>query len=265
MTFNGYATPRIVDSPDECFFYHTMELPKLGLVPGLWDLRGRATEYLGKNKLSGKRVLELGSASGFLTFEIERQGAEVVGYDLSEQQDWDSVPYAGLDMAKEAARRKEHIRQLNNSFWLSHRLFNSKARMICGSIYGVPQEAGTFDVSVFGSILLHLRDPFLALQKSLALTREMVIVTDVRSRWSVPVPQGIKRLLPKPLRRPAMRFIPDFERNHPTDTWWRLDPEVVVHFLGILGFEKTKVSYHSQLFRGRSLPLFTVVGQRTKG
>jgi SAM-dependent methyltransferase len=265
MVFTGYATPRTVNDLDECFFYHTTELPGVGLIPGLWDLRGRVNEYLGHVALSGQRVLELGSASGFLTFEMERQGAEVVGYDLSEEQEWDSVPYAALEMSKEVDRRKEHIRKLNNSFWLSHSLMDSKARMIYGSVYSVPPEAGPFDVAVFGSILLHLRDPFLALQQSLRLTRRTAVITDMRSRWSLPIAGRLRRLLPRPIRRPAASFVPDPERNWPTDTWWRLNPEVITTFLGVLGFEQARVTYHTQVFQGRRLPLFTVVGERTKG
>src|SRR5205085_2664900 len=40
-----FAAPRRVESPDECFFYHTMELPGVGLVRGQWDLRGRFDGY----------------------------------------------------------------------------------------------------------------------------------------------------------------------------------------------------------------------------
>lgn len=76
---------------------------------------------------------------------------------------------------------------------------------------------------------------------------------------------GLKMLLPKQLRRPAARFIPDYQRNRPTDTWWRLDPDIIVNFLGVLGFERTRVTYHTQIFQGRKLPLFTVIGERTRG
>ncbi len=75
-----FANPRAV-SPDECWFYHVMDLPGLGLVGGHWDLRGRIHEYIGHVEFAGKRVLDIGTASGFLTFEMERLGAEVVSFD----------------------------------------------------------------------------------------------------------------------------------------------------------------------------------------
>src|SRR5436190_7409780 len=88
-----FAQPRIVADAIECDFYHTMEIPGHGLVRGQWDLRGNVDEYLGNFDFAGKRVLEIGPASGFLTFELERRGAEVVAVDVGDQKPWDFVPY----------------------------------------------------------------------------------------------------------------------------------------------------------------------------
>ena len=35
-----YAQPRHIADPQNCFFYHTIELPGIGVVKGPWDLRG---------------------------------------------------------------------------------------------------------------------------------------------------------------------------------------------------------------------------------
>jgi hypothetical protein len=69
-----YASPR---SPalHSCDFYHVMDLPGVGQVGGQWDLRGRVDDYLGHVELRGKRILEIGPASGFLTVEMEKRGA----------------------------------------------------------------------------------------------------------------------------------------------------------------------------------------------
>jgi 2-polyprenyl-3-methyl-5-hydroxy-6-metoxy-1,4-benzoquinol methylase len=87
-----YASPRVVTDLADCIFYHSMDLPEHGTVHGLVDLRGGVDEYLGGVDLHGKRVLEMGTADGFLCFEMERRGADVVAYDLSEAQHWDFVP-----------------------------------------------------------------------------------------------------------------------------------------------------------------------------
>ena len=88
-----YAQPRLIDDINDCYFYHTMDVPGYGHVEGEWDLRGKESEYLGRIPLKGKRVLEVGTASGFLCFYMENQGAQVVAYDLSPAEDWDMVPY----------------------------------------------------------------------------------------------------------------------------------------------------------------------------
>src|SRR5262245_3131908 len=114
MSESIWAEPRHVASVEDCYFYHTMDIPGHGLGHGEWDLRAREASYLGHVELKGKRVLELGTASGHRCFAMERMGAEVVGYDLSDRQEWDIVPFAGVDVREHIARRKEHIRRLNN-------------------------------------------------------------------------------------------------------------------------------------------------------
>ncbi|NLP06290.1 methyltransferase domain-containing protein [Candidatus Fermentibacteria bacterium] len=265
LSYEGYAEPKLVERLEDCFFYHTMDLPGLGTVEGCWDLRTGAREYLGNVEFAGMRVLDIGTANGFLAFHMESRGAEVTGYDLSPAQDWDTVPYAGRDSSIEEEQRREQIGRMNNAFWLAHRLLRSRVRLAQGAVYDMPPSLGSFDICVFGSILLHLRDPFLAMQRGLALTSSTAIVTDMLPRSYLVPRLGAMRMLPGRLRRPAMRFSPDFRACSPTDTWWKLYPETVEEFLGVLGFEDTRLSFHRQLFRGRNLPLFTIVAKRTKG
>jgi hypothetical protein len=230
---------------------------------------------MGAVRLDGKRVLELGTADGYISFEMERQGAEVVSYDLSEDYRWDVVPYArqstdparsrdpGYWLATEE-RFKDGIRRINNAYWLCHRAHESKARMVYGTIYDVPAEIGEVDVVTLGAVLLHTRDPFGAMASPLRLARETVIVTEPRDRLSLPPAlRRARNLVPKRLRRPAMRFIPDWSAAKDPDGWWALSPELIVAFIGVLGFEQTTVTHHSQLYMGRRRPMFTVVGHRT--
>lgn len=236
-------------------------------MEGEWDLRQRIDDYLGHVNFRGKRVLELGTASGFVCFHMERQGADVVAYDLSDKQGWDIVPYAQVDYSGFMQERRNHIKKLNNAFWLCHRAFNSLSRMVYGDVYSVPPAIGEVDISTFCSILLHVRDPFMALASGLKLTRETVIITEPAGK--LPLPSFI-RALPKPFRsRSVMTFLPDWRRQEPKETWWRLSPRVVRQFIGALGFEKTTVTYHFQKYRRGpitvTLPQFTVVGQRTSG
>jgi hypothetical protein len=61
-----------------------------------------------------------------------------------------------------------------------------------------------------------------------------------------------------------MTFIPDYRRREPKDAWWHLSPAVIREFLGVLGFEDSRVSFHTQLHERRPTPMFTVVANRTR-
>jgi hypothetical protein len=260
-----YATPQAVTQLGDCYFYHTMDIPSYGHVDGEWDLRKGIAAYLGNFDFTGKRVLELGTADGFVGFQMEQRGAELVAYDLSPAQDWDVVPFARSDPQSFLSQRRERIRRLNNAFWLCHEAFGSRARLVHGDVYSVPSEIGPVDVSVFGSILLHVRDPFRTLQQSLRITRQAVIVTDLLGRLSFAPHFGrVRDFLPARSRRPSLRFLPDWRTGRFEDAWWRLSPGIVTAFLGVLGFEKTAVSFHRQPLQGRARRLFTVVGHRTR-
>jgi len=248
-----YAQPQAVTDLDECFFYHAIDLPGYGTVPGPWDLRGKAGEYLGNVEFKGKRVLEIGTASGFLCFYMESQGAEVVAYDLSENDAWDVVPYAGWDYRHEITNSKEHIRRINNGYWLAHRALTSSARVMHGNVYNVPGDIGLVDVAVLSSVLLHVRGPFLALQNALRLTLEKVIIVE-----RVPEEDRYN------LKGPYARFLPEPSLTDPTETWWVLSPEVLKKFIGVLGFDDVEITYHTQVWKGATIPLFTLVGQRTR-
>jgi hypothetical protein len=253
-----YAEPRTVTDLEECYFYHSMEIPGYGLVEGPWDLRGGVDDYLGGVDLRDKRVLEVGTASGFLCFTMEGRGADVVAYDLSDKQSWDVVPYAQYDHESFDAERREHLRKLNNSWWLAHRAFESSAKVVYGTVYQIPDEIGRVEVATYGNVLRHFRDPFLALERGLGLTTETAIVTENPSlRYSLP--QMAASLL-----KPNMAFLPNYERVQPRESWWHFTPASIKQMLGVLGFEDTTVKYHVQRFEGRRNPQFTVVGRRTR-
>jgi len=249
---NIYEEPRVIQDINQCIFYHTMDLPGMGRIKGNWDLRAGLREYLGNVNFQGKRVLDVGCANGVLSFYMEQQGAEVISYDLSKEYDWDMVPFAKWKYCEHISKeRKTIIDKINNGYWFAHRLLNSKAKVVYGTVYGIPQDIGPVDIAVYGSILLHLRDPFLALQNGLRLTRETVIVTEVLRGQDVPT------------KEPYLGFLPDPKKLEPVDTWWDLRPQLTERMLGVLGFEDTKVTYHTQLYEGKANQLYTVVGHRT--
>ncbi|MEE9293558.1 MAG: class I SAM-dependent methyltransferase [Phycisphaerae bacterium] len=260
MPDNGiYAEPRVVTDLDECFFYHSMDIPGHGFVQGEWDLRNDVDDYLGRVDFKGKRVLEIGTASGFLCMELEKRGAEVIAFDLSDQQLADIVPYAKADLEDHTRRSRVGIARINNSFWFNHGAHQSKAKVVYGTVYNMPEAIGPVDIVTFGSILPHLRDPFQALYQGCRFAKDTVIVTDVISRRYLPI-FWLSRL-----GIAAKVFLPDYTKSEAMLSWWILTPEIIRRSIGVLGFEDVTTIYHTAPYKGKKARLFTVVGKRTCG
>lgn len=257
-----YASPRAISSIDECSFYHTMDIPEVGTVEGLWDLRGVEEQYLGHVSFTGKRVLEVGPASGVLSFYMERKGATVVALDLDEHQEWDVVPYANIDYRLWQEERQGKLRFLNNSFWYCHQALNSRVQVVYGSVYAIPREIGEVDISVMSSVLLHLRDPFLALQNTLALTTDKVIITEPFYPHFL-LGSFTEFMARIGIRLPICTFIPRIHRPE-MGTWWWFTPEAIRRFLSVLGFASHRTTYHfGARHKGRRQLMHTIVGERT--
>jgi hypothetical protein len=152
--------------------------------------------------------------------------------------------------------------------------------MVHVTVYTVPAEIEPVDVATFSAVLLHVRDPFRALERALRLTRETAIVTEMFKddrtwHYTMPPLGRLERLL-RLIRRKcvgrsdesAIVFLPDAHRSYPKETWWYLTPAFVQRSLGVLGFEETSVTYHYQKWRTddryHELPMYTVVGRRTR-
>ncbi|MGD2108242.1 MAG: methyltransferase domain-containing protein [Phycisphaerae bacterium] len=254
-----YAEPLTITDRDDCLFYHTLDIPGVGVIPGEWDLRDDVDNYLGGVEFRGKRVLELGSASGFLCAEMEKRGADVVAYDLSPDFLIDIVPYARVDLQEHSVSGKEGARRLNNAFWFTHRALNLNAKMAHGTVYDIPSAIGPVDIVTFGSILEHVRDPVLALKQGCRMSRERVVVTNVVSRRFMPM-YWLGRI-----GIACKAFLPDHRHGTGMVSWWILTPEFVRRSIGMLGFEEATIRYHSAIYKGRKARLYTVVGKRTAG
>lgn len=217
----AYHEPQPVADLSDCHFYHATDLPGIGEIPGHWDLRAVIEDYLGRFDFAGKRALDVGTASGFLTFEMERRGAEVVSFDVATSSQWNAVPYVGIEDPVDLALTMERLR---NAYWLSHAKHGSQARVGYGSIYELPAELGAFDVVVLGMILGHLRDPLGGLHAASRLSREWMIVTN--QLFDAEQPMAV--LMPS--------------REHVEHrAFWGLSVECVRRMLGIVGFEVVRV------------------------
>src|SRR3954462_4029433 len=175
------AAPRFIERLEDCFFYHAMELPGFGLVPAHWDLRGRFDDYVGGINVAQKSVLDVGTATGFLSFAAEKRGASrVVSFDQSDGAEQTFLPFKDKlyyrDRERWSEQYRAEIERWKNAYWLSHRLLGSKAEVFYGNIYELPIALGAFDIAIVGSVLEHLSDPISALGSIARLTKERMIV-----------------------------------------------------------------------------------------
>src|SRR3984957_2659484 len=238
-------------------WYHAFELPDGTVLPGVWDLRGHESDYLGGVDLAGKRVLELGPATGYLTFTMERMGAEVVAFEAGFDVSIDTLPVKGEDQHVERLRvMQETIDRNHDAWWYLHRTLGSSAKFVQGNIYDMPADLGTFDITLVGAILLHLREPWGALSQAAARTTDTMIVTE-------PLQDDTQ-----PLETNIMRFSPSAE--HHMTNWWSIYPGAVVSMLSRLGFGRTETTMHTQRHHlahdigadAIEQRMYTVVGRR---
>lgn len=251
-----FETPWQIASLADCNFYHTTDIPGVGTVEGQWDLRNTVDEYLGGYDFSGKRVLEIGPATGFLTFEIEKTAREVVAVELPMDRDfWNSVPYESMGLARgkkdgwtDAEKQfHEHIGRIRNGFWYCHQKFGSKAKVYHGSAENLPEVLGEFDVVILASVLLHSRSPLAILESCARLVTETVIITECS--WS-DLGEG-----------PVCSLVPTAE-NMAWDTWWRFTPRFFTQFLEVLGFTRHTVNIDQHLADKRPVGMFTITSSR---
>ncbi len=252
---NIYATPQVINDIKDCYFYHSVDLPVQGTVEGQWDLRQNIVDYLGNVEFKNKRVLDVACKNGALSFHMEGQGAEVVSYDLDKSSDWDLVPFVKWRESERKSYQHDRLRieKLNRAYWYCHKLLNSNVKVVYGPMYKIPDTIGLFDISIFGSILLHLRDPFLALQNGLRLTKDTVVIAEPLRASTISKSE------------PCLKFLPNAKNFGPKETWWDIRPEWVVQAIGVLGFEDVKINYHTQRYEDEDVELYTVVGKRTHG
>jgi SAM-dependent methyltransferase len=250
MTSELYATPRDVGDPANCTFYHTMDLPGYGVVDGHWDLRGNVDRYLGGVNLKGKSVLDVGCASGFLSFEMEQRGARVTSFDADDACRYHHLPFQDGDfMAHHDAwleANNQWLTRLHNSYWLAHRALGSHNRVVHGDVYDIPAELGPFDVCVIGQILIHLRDPIQALTSVARVCKDTLVISEAMLNTQ----RRIARFDATAARGPVYHF-------------WLLSRGTYRELLAMLGFEIRRFTRNKYLCHGKRARICTIVAQRT--
>jgi len=167
-------------------WYHSIELADGYVTPGWFDLRPFVEHYGLPLDMAGMRALEVGTWDGFWAFEMERRGADVVALDLESESDLDWPPRRRP--ATWSAERR------GDGFRLAKEIRGSQVERVEMSIYrATAEELGSFDLIFCGSVLLHLRDQLLALERIANLCRGTFISAEEYDRPSSLVPFPVSR------------------------------------------------------------------------
>ena len=177
----------LLDRARDRSWYHTLELAPGHVTSGMFDLRPYVDRYGLPERLEGKRCLDVGTWDGFWAFEMERRGAaEVVALDLDDERDLDWPP------RRRPAQPPGEER--GSGFALAHQIYDSHVKRVSLSVYqALADELGTFDVVMCGSVLMHLRDQLLALERIAGLCDGLFISAEEYDRLAGFVPFPVAR------------------------------------------------------------------------
>ena len=140
-------------------WYHTLELPHGIVTPGYTDHRASLPLYGLPSDMRGMRVLDVATFDGYWAFEMERRGAQVLAIDIGSWAEFD-YPRALRSLAVGADERVT-----GGGFALAKELLGSHVERQIVSVYQLdPSQVGQFDFVFLSDLLLHLRDPQLALE-----------------------------------------------------------------------------------------------------
>ena len=227
-----YSAPQAVQSPDECDFYHSLDLPALGTVEGSWDFRGRFDEYTGYHSLANKSVLDVGTATGFFSFEAEKRGAKVVSLDLVDAKQHRRLPFPQnlrqTNPDQWYAERNDRVARVKKSYWLAHREYNSNNKVCYSDIYNIPDDLDAFDVVLVGQILVHLPDVVSAIESVARHCRSTFIVSEGMVDND---------------DRGFSNFLARYDKPEQDFAFWHHSTGLYIHLLGILGFKLLRKSF----------------------
>lgn len=122
----AFTTPGVNDSPRELALLDSIGLPK---------------------SCAKLRVLDIGCADGFFSFEMERRGGDVTALD------------------RQPAR--------GSGFAIARRQLGSRVKYVEDTVYNLnPKHYGMFDLILFLGVIYHLRHPVLALDRIRSIARD---------------------------------------------------------------------------------------------
>jgi tRNA (mo5U34)-methyltransferase len=169
-------TRALVDRINKIWWYHTIDLGEGIATAGWTDDRDQVGHHGLPESLRGLRCLDVANWDGFWAFEMERRGAsEVVAIDI-ERFDHCDIP--ARYKPEKVAREVDH--PTGTGFRLAQEVLGSGVRRETCNVYDLsPDRLGFFDIVIVSDLLLHLRDPQLALERIHSVCRGTTLVAEV--------------------------------------------------------------------------------------
>jgi hypothetical protein len=208
----------------DCLFYHSFDFPDGTSVVGEWDMRGQFADYIGHVPMQGKTVCDVGTASGFLTFEAEKAGARVTSFDADSTARYTPLPHLrGMlhtSRTTKQAEQESWLTAVKKSYWFSHTKYSSSTRAIYGDVFELAK-IGQFDCVILGQILVHNKSPIDIIAAAAQACKQDLIITE--GMWEI--------------QEPALRFLGGADRPEDYFSWWLASPAWYIEIARMLGFE----------------------------
>jgi tRNA (mo5U34)-methyltransferase len=225
------------------YWWHSIDLGDGLITPGAKSatLLRTERETMDLPDLRGKTVLDIGGWDGYFAFAAERAGAERVAVldhyvwslDLVGQQAyWSECQAAGVEPEPYEQTR----------FWQPDALpgkagFDTAREALGSNVEAIVANFaeddiarfGQWDVVLFLGVLYHLQDPFDALKRLRAVTRELAVI-----ETEAIVVTGHEDV-------PLWRFFPGAELNSDSSNWWAPNMAGLQAMLAAAGFVAVEV------------------------
>jgi tRNA (mo5U34)-methyltransferase len=231
------------------YWYHTIDLAQGLVTPGTYDYRRSVSAFPFPADMSGMKALDVGSATGFFAFELERRGANVTSADLPSVDGFDKFPLEDgrQTIEKLAFMAREHTGQQNGysgnegaedayeyhvdgPFKFCHRVLGSKVERRYSTIYNLSKDtlgADDFDFVYVGDVIVHTLHPVEALAALASVCSGTLVL-------SQEVPESLGS-------QPAIRYVGGETLGEENMRWWLPNVPCIQQILKKLGFKEVEV------------------------
>ncbi len=239
------------------YWYHTVDLGDGLMTPGSYDYRSSLPLFRFPADMEGMRVLDVGAATGFFSFEFESRGADVVSLEMASFSDLDVFPGEDIDHALRkikdmmrghsafSGRQEDRIflektpdeiyfLLLDGPFRFCRKVLGSRVKRCYSNIYDLsPQKTGgDFDLVFIGDVLIHTLYPLKALAATARLCRRTLVLSQA-------LPTG-------PDTPPAMFYVGGDRPGEDEVSWFRPNFSCFEQILKKLGFRQvSRVAHHT--------------------